>query len=52
MFRLLEAGGPLLKVSLFSGRQRSQALRAASAEECMDWTCSVREVIAGCAPPR
>lgn len=49
MFRIIEAAtGALGGFSLFSGRPRTQTLRAATVEECMDWAIVLRETIAAC----
>ncbi|KAL4448994.1 hypothetical protein ABPG77_007711 [Micractinium sp. CCAP 211/92] len=49
VFRIIEAAtGALGGFSLFSGRPRTQTLRAATVEECMDWAIVLRETIAAC----
>ncbi|KAL4422671.1 hypothetical protein ABPG75_008868 [Micractinium tetrahymenae] len=49
VFRIIEAGaGALGGFALFSGRPRTQTLRTAGVEECMDWAISIRETIAAC----
>lgn len=49
VFRIIEAGaGALGGFALFSGRPRTQTLRAATVEECMVWAISIREAIAAC----
>ncbi|PSC67166.1 sulfur stress regulator [Micractinium conductrix] len=51
VFRIIEAAaGGLGGFALFSGRPRTQMLRAASVEYCMDWAIAIREAIASCTP--